>query len=76
VADLAFDTAELADEGAEAIARIDTLIAGNPEHVEMVRQLERHVDALEADEGGRLPSGDELAAEVEQFLRDQGDAGP
>jgi proteasome assembly chaperone (PAC2) family protein len=75
VADLAFGTADLTDEGAEAIARIDSLIAGNQEHLEMVRQLERHVDALEADEGGRLPSVDELAAEVEQFLRDQGDTG-
>lgn len=73
VADLAFGTADLATDGAEAVARIETLIAGNEEHLEMVRQLERHVDALEADEGRRMPSGDELAAELEQYLREQGD---
>ena len=44
----------------------------------MVAQFERLYDAAEADErqpaGGTLElrSGDELAAEVERFLRDQG----
>lgn len=73
VADLAFDAADLATEAEDSIARIESLIAANQEHIEMVRQLERHVDALEADDGGRLPSGEELAAELEQFLRDQGE---
>ena len=46
----------------------------------MVRQLEALYDAAEAQEFGpsamtsdMIPSGDELAAEVERFLRDQGD---
>ena len=62
-------------------ARLDELIASNPEHVEVLRQLEQAYD--EEDESaaatgplpftaGDLPSGDELAAELERFLRDQG----
>jgi hypothetical protein len=60
--------------------QLDELVAANPEHVEMVRQLEAAYDA-EAEtwpaagpltSGGPLPTGDELAAELERFLRDQG----
>lgn len=77
VADLAFATDELAAAASEARERIDALIAANPDHVAMVRQLEEHVETLEAAERGDLPSGDELAAELERFLRDQGGgAGP
>ena len=55
--------------------RLDGLKADNPEHQAMVSQLEASVDAeLAADQGtafrGEVPSGDELAAEVERFLRD------
>jgi proteasome assembly chaperone (PAC2) family protein len=52
--------------------RLDTLVADNPEHQEMVRRLEEHHDAQEAAGFGgdsELPSADELAAEVERFLR-------
>jgi len=67
--------------------RLDDLIAANDDHAKMLRQLEQAYDAqlsssiesthpsladgvpMNADE---LPSGDELAAELEQFLRDQG----
>ena len=72
VADLSFDTGELAAAAAETRERIDALIAANPEHVAMVRQLEEHLESLEAAERGDLPSGEELAAELERFLRDQG----
>jgi predicted ATP-grasp superfamily ATP-dependent carboligase len=52
-------------------ARLDALVADNAEHVEMVRQLEEHYD--ESAEGlGPVPTGDELAAEVERYLRDLG----
>jgi proteasome assembly chaperone (PAC2) family protein len=53
--------------------RIDQLVAANPEHVAMVRGLEAAYDA-QAPQGFAptdLPSGDELAAELERFLRDQ-----
>jgi predicted ATP-grasp superfamily ATP-dependent carboligase len=68
--------------GAEAMRirdRIDALIEANPEHVQMLHQLEAQYDqqAAEArppavDFGETdLPSVDELAAEVERFLREQ-----
>jgi proteasome assembly chaperone (PAC2) family protein len=58
--------------------RIDQLIEANEEHQAMVAQLERLYDAAEesTEEPGtgglELRSGDELAAEVERFLREQG----
>jgi predicted ATP-grasp superfamily ATP-dependent carboligase len=52
-------------------ARLDTLVADNPEHLEMVRQLELHYDQS-TDLLGPVPSGDELAAEVERYLRELG----
>ncbi len=61
--------------------RIDQLVSGNDEHTEMVHQLEQAYDAVaaavdEADQAPPLqasdfPTGDELAAEFERFLRDQ-----
>lgn len=56
--------------------RLDQLVDGNDEHREMVARLERLYDNGEpagADdtEGLELRSGDELAAEVERFLREQ-----
>lgn len=56
--------------------RLDELVAGNSEHESMVSQLERIYDASAETRSGfsaaDLPSGDELAEEVERFLRDQG----
>lgn len=60
--------------------RLDALVGGNEEHQAMLGQLERAYDEAqaEADRSGPgfdptdLPSGDELAAELEKFLRDQG----
>jgi hypothetical protein len=76
--------ADTTDLRAEAMAhrdRVDELVAGNPEHGAMVRALETQVDEeadatgginpLMAGPGG-LPSGDELAAELERFLRGEG----
>lgn len=75
VASLSLDTSELHGQDEAMRRRLDTLVADNPDHVAMLRQLESQYDA-EADNGGLgtgpLPSGDELAAELERFLRDQG----
>ena len=75
VTDLTFDSAELEREAEAARSRLDSLVSESDEHLELVRQLEAHADeaeasrpALEADE---LPSADELAAQVEEFLRRQ-----
>ncbi|MEZ5217698.1 MAG: PAC2 family protein [Ilumatobacteraceae bacterium] len=69
--------------------RLDDLVASNDEHADMVRKLERHYDALlnsmaetthpSLSDGNpmnvdELPSAEELAEELEQYLRDQGPA--
>lgn len=76
---LALDSQELHDEAAATRLRLDALVAESDEHRELVTQLEAHVDAqargewVEGDEDAPLEmqSGDELAAELERFLRDQ-----
>jgi predicted ATP-grasp superfamily ATP-dependent carboligase len=59
--------------------RLDELIAQNPEHVAMLHQLETAYEEAATPRSFApedLPTGDELVAELEQFLRDQrgGDA--
>jgi hypothetical protein len=60
--------------------RIDQMVEDNAEHEAMIQQLETIHDAALEDEaaGGeaaqpemQLRSGDEIAAEIQQFLRDQ-----
>ncbi len=72
VAGLTLNSSELHAEAAKARTRIDALIANSDEHQELVKQLEarhdREVDVM----NGPLPSGDELAAELERFLRGDG----
>ena len=62
--------------------QVDHAIRDNDEVTNYVRELEGRVDAEDAGErgivlgghpagGGTVPNADELAAEVEQFLRDQ-----
>ena len=73
VAGTSFSTAEL-DTSADAVrARIDAMIENNPEHAAMLHQLEAQVDEMAQDGLGELPSGEDLAEELEQFLRDQND---
>jgi len=50
--------------------RIDELVGRNPEHVAMIEKLESAYDDLH-DPGAQLPSGEDLAAELEAFLRTQ-----
>jgi hypothetical protein len=55
--------------------RLDTAVASNPEHLAMLRALEARHDEMVGTTGLEElepVSADELAAEVEQFLRDQG----
>ena len=54
--------------------QIDQLLAGSDEHVALVKQLETQYDEEQgaaATNFGEIPSGDEIAAELEKFLRDQ-----
>lgn len=68
---------DLQESAARARARVDELIANSPEHQAMVQQLEAQADreasmAEQGLDGVRLPSGDEIAAELERFLRGDG----
>lgn len=63
----------LPDEIAEVRTHIDSLIDGNPEHVAMLRQLEAQADEAVEDQLTDLPSGDDLAEELQRFLREQED---
>ena len=71
---LTLDSGQLRSAADEARQRVDDLITNNPDHSSMVHQLE---DVADHDEGtsmgDQLPSGDELAAELERFLRGEGD---
>ena len=69
---VSFDLTTLRRAAVETGSRLDTLVASNLEHVAMVAQLERSFDEQPAAIFP-MPSGDELAAEVEQFLRNQND---
>ena len=69
-----FDLADLPEEIIETRTRIDNLLDGNPEHIAMIRQLETQVDAETESQIADLPSGDDLAEELQRFLREQGDS--
>jgi hypothetical protein len=79
VAGITVDTADLRAEAAQQRQRVDQLVAGNEDHLSMVRQLEAMYDAsqppgaLGTSMGQPIPSGDELAAEIERFLRTRTD---
>lgn len=80
--DVHVDPAPFQDDAAKTRERIDALIANSAEHSAMIEMLERHYDQeLQSGEhpdvppgslvapGEPLPSGEELAAELERFLR-------
>lgn len=81
VASLHFDTGSLEHEAVIQSERLNRLVARNAEHAEMVTKLEVAYDALMASPHptahqiqpmteSDIPSADELAAELEAFLRD------
>lgn len=74
-----FDSPALRQEAIIQRQRLDDLVGANPEHITMLRQLEEVFDSADSSgplpmpDESDLPSGDELAAELERFLRDTGD---
>ena len=88
VGGLRSEAAVLREEALRHRGRLDELIAANAEHLAVLHQLEEAYDAdvpldpygpVPGGPGGAspltagdLPSGDELAAELERFLREQG----
>jgi predicted ATP-grasp superfamily ATP-dependent carboligase len=76
VGDLSLPVGDLPSMAAATRARLDELIAQNAEHAAMLHQLEVAWEQAEPVmetpfAASDLPSGDELMAELEQFLRDQ-----
>jgi proteasome assembly chaperone (PAC2) family protein len=77
IAGVRVDSPTLRQEMETTRERIDMLIGENDEHVRMVQQLEAAADSEHSPEAGTglgagpLPSGDELAAELERYLREQ-----
>ncbi len=69
---LQFDPGDLDAGGQTTRARLSELIAGNPEHLAMIRQLEEHYDDVTGTAGMNMVTGDDLVAEVEKFLEEQG----
>lgn len=72
VAGLSFHEATLEADVLSTRERLDSLVANSEEHLALVRQLEDHVDSIEQAEREGLVSGEDLAAELERFLREQG----
>jgi len=87
VTGLDVETGELQEEARRHQDRLDELVSNNPEHLAVLRQLESAYDEGETQQGtglagpeagrppltsGDLPTGDELAAELERYLREQG----
>jgi proteasome assembly chaperone (PAC2) family protein len=79
--DLDLDLAALEESARDSERDIDAQVSTNPENVEAVQALEAQYDAilrgaesaLPLQEAGPLPSGDEIAAQLEQFLREMDD---
>ena len=70
VAGLTVSSAELRSKADETRQRVDELVENNPEHESMVHNLESQADETEGTSlGAEIPSGDELAEELERFLR-------
>lgn len=72
LADIEIDTSALQAAAASTRDQIAQLIAASEEHTALVRQLEEQHDSElppQSAEMGDIPSGDEIAAELERFLR-------
>jgi hypothetical protein len=80
VAGIALRTDDLRAAAVVAGERIEALIANSDEHRSMVEQLERQEDAAEwrlgglgSVLGGPIPTGDEIAAELQRYLLSPGE---
>jgi len=77
-ADISLNTSSIRQQAALQRERLDQLVRANPEHAAMLTQLEQAFDESHSGNGtlttgfggAPLPSGDEIAAELEQFLRE------
>jgi predicted ATP-grasp superfamily ATP-dependent carboligase len=74
IADVELKNGSLIEDAEISRSHLDELVSGNAQHQQMIQQLEELYDATDVGAGlGPLPTGDELAAEFQAFLREQGD---
>jgi proteasome assembly chaperone (PAC2) family protein len=65
------DMTELDDAEAEYAAQVSEAVASDPDTQAYVEELEQRADTIESfAEGGELPTGESLAAELTRFLRE------
>jgi predicted ATP-grasp superfamily ATP-dependent carboligase len=72
MAGLEIDSTDLHEAASQVRTQIDALVANSAEHQRLIAQLEAQAEAeggADSLGGEPLPSGDELAAELEKFLR-------
>jgi proteasome assembly chaperone (PAC2) family protein len=65
---LAVDSEGLDEQARVYVRRVEEGLADRPDVVEVITEIEEGEDEVDESE---LPSGDELASEIERFLRDQ-----
>jgi proteasome assembly chaperone (PAC2) family protein len=66
------DTTDLDEAEREYAAQVSEAVASDPDTQAYVEELEHRADTIESfSEGGELPSGESLAAELTRFLRDR-----
>ena len=70
--DTPIDTTELDEAEEEYAAQVSEAVASDPDTQAYVEELEHRADTIESfAEGGQLPSGESLAAELTRFLRER-----
>lgn len=65
---LTVNSQTLQDASEASRKRIEAAVADKPEHMRMVRALEQHIESMETAHATEVPTGEELAAEFQQFL--------
>jgi proteasome assembly chaperone (PAC2) family protein len=69
---VSIETTELDEAEEEYAAQVSEAVASDPDTQAYVEELERRADTIESfAEGGELPSGESLAAELTRFLRER-----
>ena len=69
LSELHFDDRQLQSQVSEAVAAVDSMLEESPGLNEVVTRLEKRYDELKKLEGAKLPTGDELEKELQQYLR-------
>jgi hypothetical protein len=74
---LVFDLGELIKNATQNIVEVDEMVSKSEEHKKLISLLEAGIDAAEGSplDIVQIPSGDEIAKELEKFLKEQGNQG-